>query len=166
MKLYFRITSKTPKSAALILIGALVLWLPLRAQDASPAQSVPPDVVKQLEALTKRVAQLEEQLKEHEAAGQPTTVVHSAKATVPAQVVVAPAITQNESAAAQPAKQEKIAPFSDWDWTWLNGNPRNKDVAFDSKFFTPEIRADITYTYDFNRPVTIPWAVRANYFVQ
>jgi hypothetical protein len=46
----------------------------------------------------------------------------------------------------------KIAPFSDWDWTWLNGNPRNKDVAFDSKFFTPEIRADINYTYDFNKP--------------
>src|SRR5208283_1495562 len=43
-------------------------------------------------------------------------------------------------------------PFADYDWTWLNGNPRNKDVAFDSKFFTPEIRADLTYTYDFNKP--------------
>jgi hypothetical protein len=55
-------------------------------------------------------------------------------------------------AAQAPATPEKIAPFSDYDWTWLNGNPRNKDVAFDSKFFTPEIRADITYTYDFNKP--------------
>jgi hypothetical protein len=44
-------------------------------------------------------------------------------------------------------------PFADYDWTWLNGNPRNKDVAFDSKFFTPEIRADLTYTYDFNKPI-------------
>ncbi len=52
-----------------------------------------------------------------------------------------------------PAKKTKIEPFSDWDWTWLNGNPRNKDTAFDSKFFTPEIRADVTYTYDFNKPV-------------
>ncbi|MFZ0586150.1 MAG: outer membrane beta-barrel protein [Candidatus Sulfotelmatobacter sp.] len=52
-----------------------------------------------------------------------------------------------------PAKKEKIDPFSDWDWTWLNGNPRTKEAAFDSKFFTPEIRADVTYTYDFNRPV-------------
>ncbi len=52
-----------------------------------------------------------------------------------------------------PAKKPKIAPFSDWDWTWLNGNPRNKDTAFDSKFFTPEIRADVTYNYDFNKPV-------------
>jgi hypothetical protein len=42
--------------------------------------------------------------------------------------------------------------LSDWDWTWLNGNPRTKDAAFDSKFFTPEIRADVTYTYDFNKP--------------
>jgi hypothetical protein len=50
-------------------------------------------------------------------------------------------------------KTAKIAPFSDWDWTWLNGNPRNKDTAFDSKFFTPEIRADVTYSYDFNKPV-------------
>ena len=51
-----------------------------------------------------------------------------------------------------PTKKAKIEPFSDWDWTWLNGNPRNKDVAFDTKFFTPEIRADVTYTYDFNHP--------------
>jgi len=53
---------------------------------------------------------------------------------------------------AAPAKREKIAPFSDWDWTWLNGNPRTKEPAFDSKFFTPEIRADVSYTYDFNKP--------------
>jgi hypothetical protein len=56
--------------------------------------------------------------------------------------------------AAAPAPVDPHAPaFADWDWTWLNGNPRNKDVAFDSKFFTPEIRADITYTYDFNKPI-------------
>jgi Putative beta-barrel porin-2, OmpL-like. bbp2 len=52
-----------------------------------------------------------------------------------------------------PTVPEKTAPFSDADWTWLNGNPRNKDTAYDSKFFTPEIRADITYNYDFNKPI-------------
>ena len=51
-----------------------------------------------------------------------------------------------------PEKKAKIDPFSDWDWTWLNGNPRTKEAAFDSKFFTPEIRADINYVYDFNKP--------------
>jgi hypothetical protein len=61
---------------------------------------------------------------------------------------------QAPAAAAAPAAPDPHAPaFSDWDWTWLNGNPRNKDVAFDSKFFTPEIRADITYNYDFNKPI-------------
>jgi hypothetical protein len=54
---------------------------------------------------------------------------------------------------AAPAAPDLITPFADFDWTWLNGNPRNKDVAFDSKFFTPEIRADLTYTYDFNKPI-------------
>jgi len=49
-------------------------------------------------------------------------------------------------------KDPHAPPFADWDWTWLNGNPRNKDTAYDSKFFTPEIRADVTYTYDFGRP--------------
>ena len=64
-------------------------------------------------------------------------------------------LAQNPSTASESeaAKKEKIAPFSDWDWTWLNGNARTKEAAFDSKFFTPEIRADVTYTYDFNKPV-------------
>jgi hypothetical protein len=52
-----------------------------------------------------------------------------------------------------PQKPAKIEPFSDADWTWLNGNPRTKNIYWDTKFFTPEIRADVTYTYDFNRPV-------------
>jgi hypothetical protein len=55
-------------------------------------------------------------------------------------------------AGAQPEEKKKPDPFSDWDWTWLNGNPRTKDIYWDSKFFTPEIRADVTYTYDFNHP--------------
>jgi Putative beta-barrel porin-2, OmpL-like. bbp2 len=154
MKLHVNVKHKTPRRAALILIGALALSLPLRAQEtASSNPSVPPDVMKQLEALTKRVEQLEEQLKEHESAGQPTTVVQTAKASAPAQSFVTPTQGPSSSASAAPTKPEKIAPFSDWDWTWLNGNPRNKDTAWDSKFFTPEIRADVTYNYDFNKPI-------------
>jgi len=48
--------------------------------------------------------------------------------------------------------QGPIAPFSDADWTWLNGNPRTKEIFWDSKFFTPEIRADVNYVSDFNHP--------------
>jgi hypothetical protein len=55
-------------------------------------------------------------------------------------------------AAAAPQEPPKIEPFSDADWTWLNGNPRTKNIYWDTKFFTPEIRADVTYSYDFNHP--------------
>ena len=50
-------------------------------------------------------------------------------------------------------KPEPSVPFAYADWTWLNGNPRNKDAALDSKFFTPEIRMDVHYIYDFNHPI-------------
>jgi Putative beta-barrel porin-2, OmpL-like. bbp2 len=77
-------------------------------------------------------------------------IVETLPAAVPTQAAVAQV---SKDAGAMPTKKPKIDLFSDWDWTWLNGNPRNKDVAFDSKFFTPEIRADITYNYDFNKPI-------------
>ena len=84
--------------------------------------------------------------------------VPAASATVSPQPTVSTQTPQqaaapNEQAKTLPASSSKIAPFSDWDWTWLNGNPRNKYSAFDTPFFTPEIRADVTYTYDFNRPI-------------
>ena len=51
-----------------------------------------------------------------------------------------------------PEKPAPTEPFAYADWTWLNGNPRNKDVVWDSKFFTPEIRFDTHYVMDFNHP--------------
>ena len=49
--------------------------------------------------------------------------------------------------------KKPIEPFSDADWSWLNGNARTKDIYWDTKFFTPEIRADTHYVADFNHPV-------------
>jgi hypothetical protein len=51
-----------------------------------------------------------------------------------------------------PTKVPPAEPFAFADWTWLNGNARTKDVPLDTKFFTPEIRADVDYVYDFNHP--------------
>jgi hypothetical protein len=73
-------------------------------------------------------------------------------AAKPAGAAVAVATPAAPTQEAAPDKKQKIAPFSDADWTWLNGNPRTKEIFWDSKFFTPEIRADVTYTYDFNHP--------------
>jgi hypothetical protein len=86
----------------------------------------------------------------------PASLATNAAPTAAPTPVATPAINAvqaDAAAATKPGKKPKIDPFSDWDWTWLNGNPRNKDVAFDTKFFTPEIRADVTYDYDFNKPV-------------
>ena len=133
-------------------------------------EPVPQDILAELDAMKKRIEQLEAQLKAREGTAQPPQPVEraaTASATTSPAIAVSPTASanvppvsaaaatpvQNEVATSLPAKKEKIAPFSDWDWTWLNGNPRNKDVVFDSKFFTPEIRADATYTYDFNKPI-------------
>ena len=53
---------------------------------------------------------------------------------------------------ANPANPAKPDPFSFADFTWLNGNSRIKEVPFQTKFFTPEVRADISYIYDFAHP--------------
>src|SRR5271155_3436959 len=132
-------------------------------------QTISPAILIELETMKKRIEQLEEELKVRAATAAPSPapatlarttgtlpavaavpVVAALPAAAPAQAMVAQ--TSSDSAAT-PEKKEKIAPFSDWDWTWLNGNPRNKDTAFDTKFFTPEIRADVTYSYSFNKPV-------------
>jgi len=139
-----------------------VLHPPLPAPDlsASAATSADPvslDVAKELAALKARIELLEAELK-----SRSVTTNASLAPVVPAKETVLPVAAPAQAMVAQPSgdtstaestKKEKIAPFSDWDWTWLNGNPRNKDTAFDSKFFTPEIRADVTYNYDFNKPV-------------
>ena len=118
-------------------------------------------VARQFEEMQKQIEELQAELKEARNANaqlSSSLVAASANSASPPadpganqnQAPPAPAaIPQAPAANAAPAK---IVPFSDWDWTWLNGNPRNKDTAFDTPFFTPEIRADLTYTYDFNKP--------------
>jgi hypothetical protein len=124
-------------------------------------QQIPPAIAKELDAMRKRIDELEAELKNAKAPVRPTTPATSAKATVPvAPVVAAPAApvattagpTTSASTSAEAAAPAKIEPFSDADWTWLNGNPRTKEIFWDSKFFTPEIRADTVYVYDFNHP--------------
>ena len=124
--------------------------------------SDPAEVTKELEAMKQRIEQLEAELKSKTNPDRTSlTPATAAKPDETKEVAsnVAPQTTappngvlpspQNPA----PAAVDNVTPFADYDWTWLNGNPRNKDVAWDSKFFTPEIRADLTYTYDFNKPV-------------
>src|SRR5262249_12301450 len=86
------------------------------------------------------------------ASPQPANIVAGPATALSARLDVSPA---SVPAAAKPAQAEKTAkaePFAFADFTWLNGNARTKDLAFDTKFFTPEIRVDADYIYDFHHP--------------
>ena len=145
--------------------GSIPLPQP-KAQAQDPAAEL-----SELEAMKARIEQLERELRDRDAedaAAATARALNGASAEAspspatiavrtPMEMKLAPSPSDPALAISvppvPPPSTNKIAPFSDWDWTWLNGSPRNKDTAFDSKFFTPEIRADITYTYNFNKPI-------------
>jgi Putative beta-barrel porin-2, OmpL-like. bbp2 len=79
----------------------------------------------------------------------PTTTTESTVNIAPANSSVAVSTKQEQKAANKPAI---AAPFAFADFTWLNGNARTKESPVDTKFFTPEVRADISYIFDFNHP--------------
>lgn len=165
---------ETGKRAAFMIAVAAALTLPVHSQQtandvsasAAGSASQQPDaasqqsdqqIVQELDAMKKRIAQLEAELKRHEAAELPNMVVHTGKATTPvatssgaaAPLASVEALPPQTGAPEKPAKE---VPFAFADWTWLNGAPRTKTPAFDSKFFTPEVRVDASYIYDLNRP--------------
>ncbi|HKD13047.1 MAG TPA: outer membrane beta-barrel protein [Candidatus Angelobacter sp.] len=143
---------------------------------ANAASTSDAAILQELERMRLRIQELEEQLKQRGPGAQPTPaasqpgmpgtalvgtahVGDSSPAMQPASVSTSPdavVVQQSSQPAAenkgQPAATEPAAPFAFADWTWLNGNPRTKKPAFDSEFFTPEIRADVNYTYSFNHP--------------
>ena len=122
-------------------------------------------ILTELETMRKRIEQLEAQLKAQSvakadaSAGSTVQQLESARETLVA-AAAEPSVSSSApaaiAAAAPPEKavhaQAKAEPFAFADFTWLNGNPRTETLAFDSKFFTPEIRADINYTYGFRHP--------------
>jgi len=108
-------------------------------QQASAAnQQIPSTIIQELEAMKKRIEQLEAELKSRTVEEHPAVGV-ARESKTPLTVHVRP--------------EEKPAPFSFADFTWLNGTPRNKDSVLDSKYFTGEFRVDSSYIYDTNHPI-------------
>jgi hypothetical protein len=124
-----------------------------------------------------RVEQLEKRVAELEGKSQPATASPAAPPTPPASTpesgnaspeagaasafpsaatVITPSSggvkPSSENAKSASTRSEKAVPFAFADFTWLNGNPRTKTVPLDTPFFTPEIRADVDYIYDFHHP--------------
>ncbi len=83
----------------------------------------------------------------------PATTTEAIANVIPAEKALASvspqALEKGKSGAAKPLATE---PFAFADFTWLTGNARTKESPMDTKFFTPEIRADVDYIYDFNHP--------------
>jgi hypothetical protein len=126
---------------------------------AKPDPEISLDLAKELAVMKARIEQLEAELKSHaESEPAPAPVAApAAKATelAPATTVANPAVPVEQpaaDAAVKPEKQEPTVPFAYADWTWLNGNARNKDAVWDSKFFTPEIRFDTHFVSSLNHP--------------
>ena len=119
--------------------------VPAPATGALPSNA---EILKELEQMRARIAELEAQLKAQQ--GRESAAMDAA-ARASAAVLNAPNSTQ---AGKQPSKQQEMpsTPFAYADWTWLNGTPRNKDAVWDSKFFTPEVRFDTHFVHSFNNP--------------
>src|SRR6202045_4059509 len=86
-------------------------------------------------------------------AGAPAAAAAPALAAAPAPAPVAPRIPEALQAPEATAGVDNFTPFAYGDFTWLNGNPRNHQPVFDTKFFTPDIRLDAHFMEDFNHPV-------------
>ena len=72
---------------------------------------------------------------------------------IPTDRAVALATAQaTEKGKSGAGKAPATEPFAFADFTWLTGNARTKESPMDTKFFTPEIRADVDYVYDFAHP--------------
>lgn len=132
----------------------LLLPLTLAAQDTTNAAGQnKEDEIKQLRTLVNELQTRLDRLEKPQPTDTPSPLIakpSTPAASVPAEVVATPA-TQSTSAA-QAAQPQKAEPFAFADWTWLTGQPRTKTPAFDSKFFTPEFRADVDYVYSGNHP--------------
>jgi len=132
-------------------------------------------VLKEIADMKKQLAQMQDEMKariskleselnpggapdEAESAARDASALRSAEksemggALAPGQAAAVPA------AAAAPTTPEisaqtttKGEPFPG-DWTWLNSNGHASDSPMSTKYFTPEFRADVNYTLDYNHP--------------
>jgi hypothetical protein len=137
--------------------------VPVKTDSPAPLTERERWMLDRMEQLEKRVAELE--AKSSSAVGNSATA--TVRETVSAQPTSAnpanavpsvPNVLSPEAAVTkmrtqeQAGKPEKAEPFAFADFTWLTGNARTKESPMDTKFFTPEIRADVDYVYDFAHP--------------
>lgn len=62
------------------------------------------------------------------------------------------ALAAQASTTTSPQPAPAKVPFGFASFTWLNGNSRQDSSVFDSKYFTGEFRADVSFIEQFNHP--------------
>lgn len=126
---------------------------PAAGNTQAATDDVNAEILKELESIRSRIQELESRLKQRQADVKSSANQHSpVTSQKPDGDPVLRLQATPEPAGKEQMPQSKTDPFAFADWTWLNGNPRTKEAAFDSKFFTPEVRVDVAYHYDFNHP--------------
>jgi len=122
---------------------------------SSTSDNANAEILQELERMRARIQELEARLKQQPARATAASAQSDQQPPSESQEFLSTSPVATQTSAEQrsvESKPAKAEPFAFADWTWLNGTPRTKTPAFDSKFFTPEIRADIDYIYDFNHP--------------
>jgi Putative beta-barrel porin-2, OmpL-like. bbp2 len=151
------------------------------AQPVATKIGAPAPLTERERLLLDRVEQLEKRVADLEGKGNPSAVSGAAAeqpastssvastagvaapGTTPGATPTSPDFLSKDSVAAvasqatdkgklATSKAPASAPFAFADFTWLNGTPRTKEIPLDTKFFTPEIRSDVDYIYDFRHP--------------
>jgi len=127
---------------------------------APPAAPLSRDaIIKELTDLKARISELEAIMSAEtdanalrSATGTGGSQAQGAQVT-PGATITSVAVTP--ASAAPPEMRAEVttkeAPFPG-DWTWLNSNGRVVDTPMATKYFTPEFRADVNYTLDYNHP--------------
>ena len=115
-------------------------------QQSSGADGGNAEIMRELEMMRARIRELEAKIQPNATTAKTNEGSVDLVGKTSAQVEPKADLVPTE------ATSGKEEPFAFADWTWLNGNPRTKEPAFDSKFFTPEVRVDVAYHYDLNHP--------------
>ena len=131
------------RPALLAILVVLLLRPPagLAQSTSAAADAVTTDA--RIEALQRRIEQLEAELGGRDRSGR-------ASQKVPEELGASGGAVGVPSPAA--AETAQSAPFAFADFTWLTGSPRNTDSPISSKNFTPDIRVDVNYTSQFHHP--------------
>ena len=110
-----------------------------------------------IQQLQDKLEEIQQQILELKRANSAQPETHhftTAKASAPPPSISAtePVITSGTEPVITDPSNPKSEPFAFADFTWLTGNARTKDTPYATKFFSPEIRTDTNYTYDFRHP--------------